>query len=195
VNYSVGGGPEIRLFDDRGALRLDGEWWLGGPRFSTTTVDSAWRFAREPSAHHQAVLRIGARLASDDAPRGLWPAAGATQARGVLLRAHPLLEAHVVSGEGFGRGLGYATVEGQRWQRVRGLRIGAAAFADAVHVHARDKQPRSRVLVDTGLGVRLGFVSRDAHLRLDLARSLSDGRMALSAAWVAPWPGYDDRDR
>jgi hypothetical protein len=191
LNYSLGGGPDLRLFDDRGAVRLDGEWWLAGPRFSRVVLDTSWRAAREAAPRHQALLRMGAQIASLEAPRGLWPSAGSTQGRTALLRAHPLLEDGVVSGAGFGREVVHATIEGQRWHRLdRGILLGGAAFVDAARVRGRDREPHSTFLVDAGLGVRVGLAGRDTYIRVDIARSLTDGDTALSAGWVAPWPGW-----
>jgi predicted double-glycine peptidase len=191
MNYSLGGGPELRLFDDRGAARLDGEWWLAGPRFSRLALDTSWRPTHAATSRHQAHVRLGAQIASREAPLGLWPGAGSTQSRGALLRAHPLLEDDVVSGEGFGREIVHATIEGQRWHPLGGgVRLGAAAFVDAARVQGRDGSPRPSVLVDAGLGVRIGLAGRDTHVRVDVARSLTDGTVALSAGWVAPWPGW-----
>jgi hypothetical protein len=191
LNYSLGGGPELRVLDDRGAVRFDGEWWLAARRFSRVVLESSWRLVSQTAPRHQATLRIGAHLASAAAPRGLWPAAGATEGRGVLLRAHPLIDEGIVSGAGFGREIVFATLEGQRWSRIPwGLRLGGAVFVDAAAVRRDGRAGPSRLLADAGLGLRLGLAGTDMHLRVDAARSLTDGRAAVSAAWVAPWPGW-----
>ena len=84
----------------------------------------------------------GLAATSAAAPFDLWPGAGTGHVRTPLLRAHPLLDAGVVSGPVFGRRLAHGTVEYQhplltggtlRADIARGLRDRRLALSAGWH--------------------------------------------------------------
>ncbi len=189
--YSVGGGPELRLLGDRGAVRLDGEWWLSGSRFSHAALDTAWRTSTHEAMTFQAFGRAGVQLASREAPLGVWPGAGSGHTRSVPLRAHPLLHDGVVQGEAFGRKLVYLTAEAQTWRPAKRLvRLGGAVFIDSAKAWARPDGGSSPFLVDVGAGIRLAAAGYGTEIRADVAHSVTDGRTTFSAGWVKSWPDW-----
>lgn len=130
--------------------------------------------------------RAGATVVSAAAPRLLWPGAGTGLSRPALLRAHPLMRAGILDGPVFGRMLLHAGLERVGWIRTAGpLRPGWAIFVDV----ARAWQTRDVVSehwnADVGIGFRLAGVGRPGRLRLDMARGLRDGALAVSLAWDA----------
>jgi hypothetical protein len=75
------------------------------------------------------------------------------------------------------RALAHATLEFQRPIAARPLaRFGWAAFIDTTQHD-----------VDAGVGLRVKLPAAPGALRVDLARGLRDGRVALSAAWQPAW--------
>jgi hypothetical protein len=106
----------------------------------------------------------------------------------LLLRAHPLLDAGAIPTPDLSPRLAHATLELQRPLAIRlPTRIWWAAFVDAAQRGASAEHPRSAALVDVGLGLRVNVPGTRQFLRLDVARSLSDGRVAVSAGWQSAW--------
>ncbi len=135
-------------------------------------------------------VQSGLTHATARAPLDLWPGAGTGFGREPLLRAHPLLDHGVIAGPAFGRRLAHATVE---FAPVLVTRAAAtlrlAAFVDSARVWERLRPGDAGAWhADAGTGLRLSLPGRAGRVRLDLARGLRDGRMAVSAAWDPVWP-------
>jgi hypothetical protein len=185
---SIGAVIDQRLFADRVSLVAAGARWaasIGGP-FGSGSLGGRFRSSPEPTGY-VALAEAGIDVTSSTAPLSLWSGAGDGRARPRLLRAHPLLDDGVVSGEVFGTTVRYGSVEGQRWlPRPALTRIGVAAFVDA----ARASGP---LLVDAGVGFRVRatpFVPhngqrRGGTLRIDYAHGLRDGADAVTVGWQA----------
>jgi hypothetical protein len=185
VLAGVGGSVEQRLAGDRLAGRVHGVYWPAGG-FGAAGLDARWRWRRH--GVDRLTVSASAALAGTGAPRALWPGAGAGHGRPLLLRAHPLLEDGIVTGDVFGRRLAQASAE---WRKpvigMGPLQIQLAAFVDAAASARGDR--RSAAHVDAGGGLRFG-VPGEGTLRLDYARGLRDGAHALSVGWELPWPSW-----
>jgi hypothetical protein len=188
----LGGALEKRFAGDRVALRSEASSWVsvtGGPFFASGSLIWSWR-----SSPGAAVTiwkaRAGLEGVTEDAPRMLWPGAGAGHARSVLLRAHPLLEDGVIVGEVFGRRLGHGGLELERWlpAGVGPLRLALVAFADWAASGRRMASRGSSAQIDVGAGMRVGLPGQSGLLRVDAARGLVDGSFALSMGWQRTWP-------
>lgn len=189
---SAGGGVEVRLAGDRVSLGAAGEAAtpLGsGTAFTTGRLSSAWRSSTN---ENQPMWLGGAAVttASVAAPFALWPGAGTGHGREPLLRAHPLLEAGVVTGEAFGRRLAHASIEYRRpvWRPAM-ARLGLAVFADAARAWHRPDGSSSSLHVDAGVGVRLALPGKGGAMRLDVARGMRDQQVVVSAGWQPSWTG------
>jgi hypothetical protein len=192
-HVSVAGALDVRLASDRVSIGVDSAGWVpigSAGRFATSEVWSAWRSTRESSGPSWSIL-TGLAATSVAAPFDLWPGAGTGDARTPLLRAHPLLDAGVLSGPVFGGRLAHGTVEYQ--QPILTAQTGAiriAAFADTARAWRRiggDDRPSWHT--DVGAGARIALPGSGGTARIDIARGLRDGRVVLSAGWQAPWPG------
>ena len=184
---------DIRLAGDRVSVGIDtGAWWLiaGKQRFARAGVSSAWRSTRDAGRPSWSAL-AGFTAVSAASPFDLWPGAGTGHARAPLLRAHPLLDAGVVSGPVFGRQLVHGSVEYQRpLLTAQGGALQVAAFADTARAWSPvGDHGRRSWHADAGVGLRIALPGIGGTTRVDIARGLRDGRMALSAGWQSPWPG------
>ncbi len=183
---------EGRLWIDRLALRVDGSAWprrRGAAGFGSGSLSAAARSTREAGPRWTG--QAGLHLVSAAAPLDLWPGAGTGVARAPLLRAHPLLADGAVRAERLGQILMHATLEHRRPVVSRGLaQFDVAAFADVARLGFARGIAGPRTDVDLGVGVRVGIAGAPGGLRLDLARGLRDGGMAVSAAWLRAWPGW-----
>lgn len=183
---------ESRSWRDRIAVRFDGSLWPhsgGAGAFGSGSVSAAARSTEEtgPAWTGQA----GVHLVSAAAPLDLWPGAGSGHARTPLLRAHPLIADGAVRAERLGQILVHATLEHRRPVVSRGLaQLEVAAFTDVAWLARSRGFSGSRTDVDLGVGVRARISGAPGALRVDLARGLRDGSMALSAAWQRAWPGW-----
>lgn len=189
---SAGGTAELRSGGDLFALRVRAESWTGLGARSAVTGDlrAAWRTPELPGGLGLRVA-AGATAASASAPSALWPGAGLRPHRGALLRAHPLLVDGVIAGPAFGRRLVHASLEATAPLATVGpLRLGTAAFVDAVAAGARPAAPGSWTGADAGLGLRLGVDGWPGDVRIDAAVGLGDGDFAVSMAWRAAWPDW-----
>jgi hypothetical protein len=192
-HLSVDVALDVRLASDRMSIGIDTAVWapLGsGGRFAHAGVSSAWRSTRDNTRPSWlASGRLAAASAS--APFDLWPGAGTGHARTPLLRAHPLLDAGVVTGPVFGRQLVHGTVEYAH--PLLATPIGAiqlGLFADAARAWRRSPDDGRRSWhADVGAGLRIALPGNGGTTRVDLARGLRDGRVVLSAGWQPPWPG------
>ncbi|HKK08353.1 MAG TPA: hypothetical protein VKA44_05655, partial [Gemmatimonadota bacterium] len=187
-------GLELRAAGDRVRLAAEARGWPGpGGAFGAGLVELGLRSSGD--ARGIVVTgRAGLAAASARAPLDLWPGAGAGHASPVLLRAHPLLDGGVVAGRAFGRRLAWAGAEATAW--IPGLdpvAAGAALFVDAGRAWRRPDGGAGPGEVDVGAGLRLALPGAPAHLRVDAAHGLRDGRNALSIGWEGPWPGSGGR--
>ncbi|MGE0812293.1 MAG: C39 family peptidase [Vicinamibacterales bacterium] len=180
---------DLRLAGGRVALGGEFGGWAGGrargfvrgaltlaARSSVRAGAAGWRL-------ETGVVEVGAA-----APPDLWEGAGVGLARAPLLRGHPLLDAGVVTGPAFGRGLAHATLEYRRPVRsVAGGTLAAAVFSDTARAWHRSAAGPVW-LSDAGVGLRLVLPGGAGELRADLARGLRDRRHALSVGWTTAWP-------
>ena len=177
---------EEHVAGDRIVARAEGQVWGFGPGtgFSTRDVSLGWRSSQDQSASSWSGVG-GLADASATAPRALWMGAGTGQGRPVLLRAHPLLDENVVAGPMFGRRVVFQTVEYQRpFKQTLAGTIGMAVFVDAARASGgvvASAPPASNI--DTGVGLRVRLIQGGGVARLDFARGLLDGRMAISVGW------------
>jgi hypothetical protein len=125
---------------------------------------------------------------SDNAPLTLWPGAGEGWARTPMLRAHPLLDDGAIDVSGrsaFGRTIGYANLEAQRWfERPALVRLGVAGFVDVAQARRQLDGGSEPAQSDAGAGLRLRLPGDARILRIDFAHGLRDGTNALSVGWI-----------
>ncbi len=189
---SAGGGVDVRLAGDRVSLGAGAEAAtpLGsGTAFTTGRLSSAWR----STTHEDEPMWLGGvavTTASVAAPFALWPGAGTGHGREALLRAHPLLDDGVVTGEAFGRRLANASIEYRHplWRPAM-ARLGLAVFADAARAWHRLDGTVSTLHVDAGVGVRLALPGKGGAMRVDVARGMRDKQVVVSAGWQPSWTG------
>jgi peptidase C39-like protein len=175
---------EQRLAGDRGTVVARAGTWAGGVRTWTLGLSGEWRSV-VPNEGDVWIARVGIDAAGETAPLALWPGASTGPARGVLLRAHPLLDDGIIRDGVFGRSLAHGGAEWRRWfqPRTRLVSLAPAIFVDAARAgRGRDAFDR-RLHVDMGGGVRLAIPGAGV-VRIDLARGLRDRSMALSAGWT-----------
>jgi len=159
--------------------RIDVTGWAGDPRFGTVEIGSSMRSSTERRGNLW-LARSGLAAATVFTPRDIWFAGDTGRARGVPLRAHPLIDDGELKVERIGRRLWYSSGELQRWF-ANGPRVhaGAAVFLDAARVERRlDVSPRNDV--DLGIGARLAVPGLTGVLRIDVAKGLRDGATAIS---------------
>ena len=184
VTLGVGGALERHL-GEAAAVRLQGDLWPAGG-FGAASLGARWRWVRGGADH--LLASATAIVASQDAPRALWGGAGTGHARHLLLRAHPLLDEGVITGDAFGRRVVHAGVEWRhRLASLGPLTLHLAAFGEGAAASHGDR-PASRHL-DAGIGVRVR-VPGEGAMRIDYARGLDDGRQAVSVGWELPWPAW-----
>lgn len=189
---AVDGSLDLRLAGDRVALGMAGSGWqpmTGRTRVASSSLLAAWRSTRDEMTPTWSVASAIA-FASAGAPMGLWPGAGTGVARGLLLRAHPLLTGGVLDGPAFGRFVAQSSVEYDRPVRVAGVPgVAVAAFTDAARASGRPgRQRASTMFIDAGMGLRLRVPGSAATVRIDVARGVRGGGATVSAAWVGAWP-------
>ncbi|HKE83445.1 MAG TPA: papain-like cysteine protease family protein [Vicinamibacterales bacterium] len=177
-----GGGLRMMTQDDRVDARLDLSRWIGtGSAQSFGTVEAAATF--RSSIDHRGrvwVARGGAAAATVATPPDIWFAGDTGRARGVPLRAHPVIDGGRLDTVQTGRRLQYVSGEVQQWWSYRTkAQIGAAAFVDTVRVNQRlELDPKTDV--DVGVGLRLSAPGFGGVLRIDVAHGLRDGDDAIS---------------
>lgn len=183
VTASLLGGVERLFAGGRGGTSLAGTVMTGAHRARTVSASVEWRSTQDRAGDvwH---ARAGFALAARAAPLALWSGAGTGQARDVLLRAHPLLDDGVIRGV-FGRRLTFAGAEWRHWLRpvFRTVQVAPAIFVDTARASRVPAFGDSRAHVDAGGGIRVA-VPGAGVLRVDLARGLRDGEMALSFGWT-----------
>ena len=191
-HLSLDAALDLRRAGDRVSMGVDLAAWMpigSGRRLARSGVRAGWRSTRDP-ARGAWLVSANVTATSAGAPFDLWPGAGAGHARTPLLRAHPLLDHGVITGHMIGRWLSQSTVEYQHpvFAAAAGA-IRAAVFADAARawrlIGGQDSSP---LHTDVGAGLRVVFPGTGGTMRVDVARGLRDGRVALSAGWQPPWP-------
>jgi hypothetical protein len=85
----------------------------------------------------------------------------------------------------FGRRLVHGGAEWRRWSQPAGkpLRVAPALFVDIARAAAGLESSDRRWHSDAGAGLRIALPGAGV-VRIDLARGLRDGSMALSAGWT-----------
>jgi hypothetical protein len=160
-----------------GRVELSG--WKAGSSFGTMDVGATIRSTTERRGQ-VFVGRAGLGLASVDTPADIWFAGDTGRARGMPLRAHPLMTGGQIRVDQIGRQVIYSSGETQRWWPGKaGVRFGAAAFVDAAHTDRRAVD-RARTDVDLGIGARLAVPGVSGTIRIDVAKGLRDGATAVS---------------
>jgi len=192
AHLAVDGGIDVRLARDHIALGLSGSGWApfsGGEHFASGRARAAWRSTMEPNAASWTGV-VALSSAGRAAPLALWEGAGPGHSRSGLLRAHPLLEDDVVTGEAFGRTFAYGTTEYVRpVGRVMAGAIAIAGFVDVARTwHPLIVPTRTPFLVDAGAGLRISVAGRTEVLRIDVAHGLRGGGTRVSATWGRAWP-------
>lgn len=184
---------DLRLLEDRVSLAAEVGAWMpvgSGQQFTVGGGASAWRSTADRAKPQWSAV-AGYAIASARAPLDLWPGAGTGHSREPLLRAHPLLEDGVVTGEIFGRRLVHGTLEYRHPlpMLVAGT-LQLAIFADTARAwHRLGSAAAAATHTDVGAGLRVSLPGKGGTLRIDLARGMRDKRMVVSAGWLAPWPG------
>ena len=191
-HLAVEGQLDLRLSGDRVALAASGGWWAplaGGARFGTGGLLVAWRSTADATVPFwSAVTEIA--VASRTAPFALWHGAGTGLGRSGLLRAHPLHDGGVVTGQVFGRDLAQGSLEYVRpVKRALGGSLSIAGFVDTARAWRRlNGLGPSPLYIDAGVGVRVHAPGLGGSIRIDVARGLRGGGTTLSARWGGVWP-------
>jgi hypothetical protein len=126
--------------------------------------------------------RTGIADASAYTPADLWFAGDTGRARGVPLRAHPVITDGELRVEQIGRSIWYASGEAQRWWSWPRVRVGGAMFADTARTDRR-VPAGARTDVDVGLGARFAVPGLSGLLRIDVAKGLRDRATAVSLVY------------
>lgn len=174
---------EQRFAADRVAVSGHTAATGGDVRAAGAGIAGAWRSA----THHEGTVwlaRAGGEAVRSGSPLAFWPGAGAGQGRGVLLRAHPLLEDGRIRGV-FGRRLVHAGAEWRQWLKPAAhvIRFGPAIFVDSARAWAGLASSDARWHVDAGAGLRIAAPGSGV-IRIDVARGLRDGNTTLSLGWT-----------
>jgi predicted double-glycine peptidase len=190
---SAGAAAERRFLRDHLAVRAQGVFWqrIGlTDGFGLAGLSSAWRSAREGTSTWMALG--GATAVSARAPLDVWPAADTGHVRQALLRAHPLLVDGAIRAASLGRVLTHTTIEFQRDLPSHPLiRIRWAGFVDAAKQALTMRPGAVSGHIDFGVGLRAQLPATPGMLRVDIARGLRDGNIAVSAAWQPSWPAWE----
>lgn len=181
------GSVELRPLRDRLALGAALSGGVGGLEFASVSAGARWR--QDLAERARLLGTAGFSRVTRATPIDLWPGAGTGQGRAELLRAHPLLDAGAIAGDVFGRAVAHGGLEAQRDVHTRGLlTLGVAVFADTAQAWQRSDGSRSALHVDAGAGLRIRIAPGHPVIRIDVARGLQDGQIAVSAGWQGAWP-------
>lgn len=187
---SLGGGVRSQSAHDAWTFDAAATAWFGAGEaetFTTVALGVAWR---PPAIATTTAWLVDAGLsrASDAAPLALWNGAGTGEGREPLLRAHPLLRRGVVEGPVFGRSLAHLTIERRAWVwRAGPLQCGWAVFVDAAGADrtgcgSTGSERKGAWQADVGAGLRVRLPGLGGGWRVDVARGLVDGHVAVSIA-------------
>ncbi|HEY2434596.1 MAG TPA: C39 family peptidase [Vicinamibacterales bacterium] len=174
-------------FDDR--LRFAGGLSQAFGASPFTIIDASAALRSRAANQGFVLFGLGAySAASTRSPMSVWAGADTGQARDVLLRAHPLLDDGTITGGVFGRSLASGTIEAQQWRMLRLMpgRFAPAVFVDLARASRGLGGAVSPVQADAGAGLRIAIAGAGV-MRIDAARGLRDGHMALSAGWDVRW--------
>jgi len=177
----VGGGVRVMTPDDRVDLRLELTRWIGSsdPSFGTAEIGATLRSTTEHRGRVW-IARLGTAAASAHTPPDIWFAGDTGRARGVPLRAHPVIDGGKLDPQQIGRRIQFASGEVQNWWSYRTkLQIGAATFIDSARASER-VFPEAKADVDLGVGARFSAPGFGGVLRIDVAHGLRDGDDAVS---------------
>lgn len=183
---------EIRFAGDRLAWTTWGSAWI--PLHPNASGFRAGRtsFEWESSGLERADswrAHAGLHSVSAQAPISVWPTVPSVGDMGrihgaVRLRAHPRVVDDIVTPEMFGRSIWSGGIEKRIFPwNPRFLRVGTAAFVDAVGLPGSHPADGARWQVDAGVGLLLREIGSTETIRLDLAHGIRDGRWALSLRW------------
>jgi Peptidase_C39 like family len=194
----VGALVDRRFTGDRISVVGGATYWSptdAGSAFSAASI-RGWFRSSANATGFVTIANVRADMASRTAPLAIWPGAGEGRARPGLLRAHTLLHDGVIDGPVFGRRIGSATLELQRWlNRPAAPRIGVAIFADAADaVHRLTSSSGKALQVDAGVGLRLRLPGTESTIRLDYARGVRDrAAQAVTIGWSIGLPESSPR--
>jgi hypothetical protein len=178
----VRGGVRIAPLDDGWRLSLDTTAAAGPPTFTATSLNARWGI--RPSPGWRAHGSVTGAHATSDAPPDAWFGAGTGHGRPLLLRAHPVLVDGRLAGPVFGRTVAQSTIEAQRDLAARPLwSVAVAGFADVARAWHRADLSASPLHADVGIGLRLRLGPGGRTLRIDVARGLRDGKVAVGVGW------------
>jgi hypothetical protein len=158
--------------------------------FASGLTAVAWRTATEPVPllfHGD----VGFAAATAASPLAVWPGSHTNPDRGGSMRAHPMREDDIISGEVFGRRIAFATVTSEQLVMERKFgRVSIAEFVDMGRAWDRLAGLDTSLLhVDIGVGLRFASAKAGGIIRLDIARGVRDGRNHFSAGYMRAWPG------
>jgi hypothetical protein len=177
----AGGGLRLMTPDDRIDVRVDATRWIGraDPSFGTVEFGATVRSTTEHRGRVW-IARGGAAAASATTPADIWFAGDTGRARGVPLRAHPVIDGGKLDPQQIGRRIQHLSGEVQNWWAYRTkLQLGAAMFVDTARAGQR-VFPDAKSDVDVGIGGRFSAPGFGGVLRIDIAHGLRDGDDALS---------------
>ena len=193
---TVSAGLSVRARDERLRLEATGTQasGLSGSR-SWTALDASARWASALGiARSSWSARGGWNRVSEGAPLGTWPVAGTNFDWAIPLRAHPATRGGLIDPRSTGRRIAHAGVTADRPVRRFGLlMLGTGIFVDGARImNPAEATSANGWLFDAGAGLRLGVGDgREGVFRIDLARGLTDGRMALSVGLQREWPPFE----
>jgi hypothetical protein len=177
-----GGAVRLATPDDRIDGRIELTRWTGTgdlSSFGTAEIGGTIRSTTERRGRVW-IARAGAAGASDATPPDIWFAGDTGRARGVPLRAHPVVDGGRLDPEQIGRRIHYASGEVQQWWSYKTrAQIGGAFFVDSVRA-SRRLNPDPKVDVDVGIGLRLSSPGFGGLVRIDIAHGVRDGDDAIS---------------
>jgi hypothetical protein len=175
----LGAGLRVLTIGERLDGRIDVSGWKASSSFGTIDTGATIRSTTERQGQ-VFVGRAGLGLASVHTPADIWFAGDTGRARGVPLRAHPLMTGGEMRADRIGRQIVYTSGETQHWWAgTARVRLGAAAFLDVARVERR-AEARALTDVDVGVGARLALPGVSGVLRIDVAKGLRDGTTAVS---------------
>ena len=181
-------------FSDHVSLRLNGGQWHSAHRSRDVfrTGDLTLMVRSTTKRDVPTITAVGGvARASDSAPLAMWPGAGASHGRGILLRAHALHVNGVTRSEQLGRDIAFGGIEYAHPVSTRFGFVDLATFVDAARVRSRLNSRSSTPLdVDIGTGLRFNISRAGNKVRLDLGYGLRDGRVEVSADYVQPWGAH-----
>jgi hypothetical protein len=177
-----GGGVRVATPDDRIDGRVELTHWAGtedAVSFGAAEIGGTIRSSTERRGRVW-IARAGAAIASDATPPDIWFAGDTGRARGVPLRAHPVVDRARLDPEQIGRQIRFASGEVQQWWSYRNRAdIGGAVFIDTVRADRR-LNPDPKLDVDVGIGVRFSAPGFSGLVRIDVAHGIRDGDDAIS---------------